>query len=542
MARRLLEKAGPKSVEPPIMGIAGRAVATALSSSFLFGYSIGVPNSCSGLMAASLHWCGNDWETDCTTSRTLQSFVNSALYLGAAMGAWFLGRAEISARTSREHLMLSDVLFAAGAICCSLAQGAAAIVIGRFLSGVGMGICGIAAPVFIAEISPKERRGLFCCFHKTFISVGLLASIAFGLPQGVPPSDASQPVEGLDAWYWRCLLGFAAVPAVSQCFIFGRLWPIDPPGQLVIQGRIAEARALIFRTYGFVMQGEIAVTNFENCRLASELETRVNDLVAAAASAKNIERIRLADALGDPFFRCALWLGFFLAALQQLCGINALMSHSNTLFKEGGIASDHLTLASTVMCCINVCFSTLASLSADGWGRRSLLLLGTTLMALGMFLLSWFSGHHAPDFFVPPEYLGIVTVGCFTLFVVSFSAGLGAITWLYLSEIYPIEIRGSALSACGIVNWVCCFVVVFCSRFFTLHQSVKFFGIMTSMGALGIYLWIVETKGCTMDDSPLTPRSKRSTSTILTPSTGDYSALGDGDDSTHACTDDSEDS
>merc|ERR1719265_1074939 len=100
-------------------------------------------------------------------------------------------------------------------------------------------------------------------------------------------------------------------------------------------------------------------------------------------------------------------------------------------------------------------------------------------MSVAMLVLSLCSGKLGADL-VPQEYLGVATVGCFSLFVVSFSAGLGAITWLYLSEIYPIEIRGSALSACGIVNWVCCFVVVFCSRFLTLHQSVKFFGIMTS--------------------------------------------------------------
>merc|ERR1740117_1429910 len=125
---------------------------------------------------------------------------------------------------------------------------------------------------------------------------------------------------------------------------------------------------------------------------------------------------------------------------------------------------------------------------------------------------------------VPPEYLGVVTVGCFSLFVVSFSAGLGAITWLYLSEIYPMEIRGAALSACGVVNWVSSFTVVFGGRFLTLHQSVKVFGLITTVGALGIWVWVVETKGCSMNDSPLTPRSERSNSALLTP-TLDYQCL-----------------
>merc|ERR550532_2572795 len=111
----------------------------------------------------------------------------------------------------------------------------------------------------------------------------------------------------------------------------------------------------------------------------------------------------------------------------------------------------------------------------------------------------------------------LITVVCFSLFVVSFSAGLGAVTWLYLAEIYPMEIRGSALSACGVINWLSCFSVVFGTRFLSVHSACRLFGMISAIGFLGVYLWVVETKGCSMDDSPLTPRSARSSSTLLTP-------------------------
>merc|ERR550537_1415548 len=100
----------------------------------------------------------------------------------------------------------------------------------------------------------------------------------------------------------------------------------------------------------------------------------------------------------------------------------------------------------------------------------------------------------------------------FSLFVTSFSAGLGAITWLYLSEIYPSEIRGSALSACGVLNWLCSFAMVFLAGFLNLTQTcLLFFGI-SLVGSIGVYSWVIETKGSSMDDSPLTPRSGRSSS------------------------------
>lgn len=495
----------------------------------MFGYSICVLNSCLELLAVDLRWCDNDWQGGCAESRLRQGIVTASLYLGAAVGSWILGWPALSAWTSRSQLLLSDALFISGALFGASAQSATILVLARFLSGVGLGVCGIATPVFIAEISPRDLRGLFCCSHGTVIAIGAFAAVAMGLPQAPPPVDANQPLEGMDIWYWRWLLGSVVAPAAFQAAVFGFFWPIDPPGQLVGRGQVREARALIFSTHGLEPPDKNAGPDFLfGPRLARTLEMEIGKLIRAAAEAKSIEPIRMADAVFDPFFRCALWLGFFLAALSQLCGVNALMSYSNILFRQGGIAPDQVTRASTIMCVVNVLVSYLASRAADRYGRRSLLLAGTTLMAFALFLLSLCSGRHASG-----EYLGVATVFCFTLFVVSFNTGLGGITWLYLSEIYPIEIRGAALSTCGIITWIGGFAVVFGARFLTLHESVRVFGLVTTLGALGIYLWVVETKGCSLDDSPLTPRSERSTSALLSPSgaasspRAGYNLLGD---------------
>merc|ERR1719188_1163730 len=119
--------------------------------------------------------------------------------------------------------------------------------------------------------------------------------------------------------------------------------------------------------------------------------------------------------------------------------------------------------------------------------------------------------------FLPASSIGIGAVVIFTVFVQSFSFGLGAVTWLYLSEIYPMEIRGPALSACGVINWLCSFVVVFGTRFLSLTGACHVFGLICLFGFLGTWAWVVETKGCSMDDSPLTPKSKRGSSPLLTP-------------------------
>merc|ERR1719203_2605518 len=78
-----------------------------------------------------------------------------------------------------------------------------------------------------------------------------------------------------------------------------------------------------------------------------------------------------------------------------------------------------------------------------------------------------------------------------------------------------MEIRGSALSACGVLNWLSCFAVVFDTRFLSLRQVCKFFATVCFVGFVGVYLWVIETKGCSMNDSPLTPRSKRNASPLM---------------------------
>lgn len=489
--------------------IASAAAAVAVVSSFLFGYSICVLDSCGELIPVVFEWCNSNWQSDCLASRVCQGLVNASLYLGAAAGAFVSGRPRLTSRGSRLQLCLSDAMFVAGGLACAFAQGALSLLLGRLLSGVGLGISAIAAPLYIAEVSPRERRGSNAALHGVFIALGILASITFGLPQSPPPSGPEQPLDGLDVWYWRLLLGFPALPAFLQMILFRWVVPIDPPSFLVLKGQVKEARSLLYRIYG-VAQPEGGAADLHDRKVVS-LELQMTELMEVSANYRVIPRIHLYQAVCDPFLRCALFLGFALAAFQQICGINALMSYSNSMFQEAGVSPQHLTLASTAMASANVLVSVLSSRVVDHWGRRRLLLVGSFLQALAMGVITTSTGG------LPPRLSGLVTVGCFSLFAVSFSAGLGAVTWLYLSEIYPMEIRGSALSACGVINWLGCFTVVFGARFLSLHSACRLFGMISALGFLGVYLWVVETKGCSMDDSPLTPRSGRSSSTILTP-------------------------
>jgi len=432
------------------------------------------------------------------------------------------------------QMIVSDLLFAAGGLCCASAQNFLMLLIGRLVSGVGLGLCAIAAPLYIAEISPREHRGRNSGMHGVGITVGILAGTLLGLPQDPPPSGPGEALEGINTWYWRCLLGFQILPAILQIIIFYSILPLDPPSFLVQRDQVDEARTLLYKTYGLDGSSVSSTPNpLSTPPLGTptpqrksqpktvqksdfNLELQLDELIEAAATAKDVPHIHIHQAAFDPFLRCAVFLGFGLAAFQQLCGINALMSYSNMFFSEGGIPASQTTLASCAMATANVVVSFWSSKVVDQWGRRSLLLCGSLGQALSMGLLSICVLPSVASLF-PTMVMGLVTVVAFSLFVVTFSAGLGAITWLYLSEIYPMEIRGSALSACGVINWLASFGIVFVVKFLSLQHTCFLLFSISFVGFFGVNLWIVETKGCSMDDSPLTPRSGRSSSKILTP-------------------------
>jgi hypothetical protein len=320
------------------------------------------------------------------------------------------------------------------------------------------------------------------------------------------------------------------VLASLQAAWFLWAYPVDAPSSLVVRGEMDLARCVLYKTYG---QAAGENVDMQGKRQAA-LEAQLTDLREAAAAAKALPPIKVVQAMCDPFLRTAVFLGIALAAFQQLCGINGLMAYSNSLFAEAGIAPQSLTLASTAMATANVAASLLSSRMVDRWGRRKLLMTGSFCQAMSMALLSALLDKRSQAL-LPAAAVGPAAVVCFTVFVMTFSFGLGAVTWLYLSEIYPMEIRGASLSACGVINWMCSFVVVFGTTFLSLTAACHLFGLICLFGFLGTYAWVVETKGCSMDDSPLTPKSRRGSSPLLTPVNpdsprGDYKKMADDDD------------
>mmetsp|Transcript_54684 Transcript_54684/g.127537 ORF Transcript_54684/g.127537 Transcript_54684/m.127537 type:complete len:545 (-) Transcript_54684:191-1825(-) len=501
---RKLGKAKEEEVlEPPMFGIATQAVYAGVIGSFLYGYMLCYLNSCMDFITLTFEWCESAVVADCLVSRITSGLINAVLYLGAAAGAFLLGRPFMAHYSSRQHLILSDVFFFSGGLIGTCATGIRCLLVSRLLSGIALGISAIAAPVYIAEVSPTEYRGLHAAKHGLYIAVGLLFAELIGLPQDPPGNGLTET----NRWFWRVILGVPVLAAGLQYMLLKFDLPIDPALFLVRQGQMEEARMMLYRTYGLSPPEETSA-ELARARVA-KLELKLRDLAVAATEAQGIKRITIIQALQDTYLRCSLLVGCFLAAYQQLTGINALMAYSNGLFAQAGIPNNDLTLASVGMCIANVLVSVWSTRLVDNMGRRTLLLYGCGLQSLAMAAMVYLVN-------ALPEYIrGVCAFLFFSCFVVSWNFGLGAVTWLWLSEIYPMEIRGPALSACGVVKWLSCFFVVLIARFLNLYSSCALFGFVSAIGVVGIWLFVLETKGCDMEDSPMTPRSERSTSILL---------------------------
>ena len=191
---------------------------------------------------------------------------------------------------------------------------------------------------------------------------------------------------------------------------------------------------------------------------------------------------------------------------------------SNTLYQNAGAKPSQITLFSSGTAMLNVLMTLVAAKLMDAAGRRTLLLLSGSGQAFSMgiaFVCSIIADNSAPPAAgAPPGTTAYIMIAAINLFIISFAVGFGPTVWVYLSEIYPKELRGSCLSAGICVNWMSSATVVFVLvNLFALagkYQKTVQYGTLTLLNLLCllfVYIYIVETKGSSIEDSPMYNRA-----------------------------------
>ncbi|KAK4711947.1 hypothetical protein R3W88_006460 [Solanum pinnatisectum] len=449
-----IEDAAPLKVQGQSSGSVLPYVGVACLGAILFGYHLGVVNGALEYLAKDLGIAENT---------VIQGWIVSTVLAGAFLGSFTGGvLADKFGRT--KTFILDAIPLSVGAFLCTTAQSVQAMIIGRLLTGIGIGISSAIVPLYISEISPTEIRGTLGTVNQLFICIGILVALVVGLPLSGNPS------------WWRTMFGLALIPSVLLAI--GMAFSPESPRWLYQQGRISEAETSIKRLYGKEKVAEVMGDLEASARGSSEPDAGWLDLFSSR-------------------YRKVVSIGAAMFLLQQLAGINAVVYYSTAVFRSAGITSD--VAASALVGAANVFGTTVASSLMDKQGRKSLLLISYTGMAASMMLLSL-----SFTWKVLTPYSGTLAVLGTVLYVLSFSLGAGPVPALLLPEIFASRIRAKAVALSLGVHWIMNFFIglYFLSIVTKFGISTVYMGFALSCLVAVVYITgnVVETKGRSLEE------------------------------------------
>ena len=438
------------------------AAAFAALGGLLFGYDTGV-------ISGALIFIKKEF----ALSIFEQELIVSIVLAGAIVGAFSGGR--LSDRFGRRATLLAtSVVFIAGAIFCAAATSIAALVIGRIVVGLGIGLACTTVPIYISEVAPPEARGWQVSLFQLAITIGILG--AYLVDFAYAKTEA-----------WRWMLGLAVIPGVILGV--GMLFLPESPRWLAKYLHPEAARAVLVRIRG-----------------TNNVDSEFRDIIGSLEQAE--EHGRWADLL-SPTVRPALVVGIGLAIFQQITGINTVIYYAPTIVLAAGIPSaSGAILATAVIGLTNVIMTIVAMWLIDRVGRRPLLLVGIAGMAVCLGILG-------AAFRMQAETSTVAWVAVMTLmaYVAFFAISLGPIFWLLIAEIYPLQIRGLAEGTAAGSNWI--FNLVVSITFLSLVQAIGpswtfwLYGVLSIAAFVFSYYMVPETKGRTLEEIEQGWRTRR---------------------------------
>lgn len=440
------------SVQAEETGFVFAAAAFAALGGLLFGYDTGV-------ISGALIFIRSQFGL----STFQQELVVSVVLVGAAAGALSGGRlADTFGR--RFMLLITALIFVAGALVCASAPSLAVLVIGRLIVGLGIGLACSTVPVYISEVSPPATRGWQVSLFQLAITIGILAAYL-----------VDYAFSGSSGWRW--MLGLAVVP--GAILGLGMVRMPESPRWLAEHNQSELAHGVLARIRG-----------------GKNIESEWREIQETLAEGQ--ESGRFSD-LFNPSMRIALVIGIGLAIFQQVTGINTVIYYAPLIVQSAGISTaSGAILATAGIGLVNVLMTIVAMWLIDHAGRRALLLVGIAGMIVSLGVLGFV-------FRMPTggalAWLAVITL---MVYVASFAISLGPIFWLLIAEIYPLRVRGIAEGTAAGVNWAFNFLVsiTFLTLVELLGPSLTFwvYALLAIASWLFSYYLVPETKGRTLEE------------------------------------------
>ncbi|MER7405886.1 sugar porter family MFS transporter [Streptomyces sp. NPDC000070] len=425
----------------------------------LFGYDTGVINGALPYMTEDLG-----------LTPVTEGMVTSSLLLGAALGAVTGGRLS-DARGRRRNILLLAVLFFVGALGCTLAPTTEVMIVARFVLGLAVGGASVTVPVYLAEISPAERRGALVTRNELMIVSGQLLAFT--------SNAIIARVGGESGGVWRWMLVIATLPAVVLWF--GMLVMPESPRWLASQSRFGEALEVL-----------------RQVRSRARAEAELKEVSALAVKDEQAKLGGWQDMKSTPWVRKLMFVGFGIAIVQQITGVNTIMYYGTQILTDAGFAADSALTANIANGVISVLATFVGIWLLGRVRRRPMLMTGQAGTTVALLLIGVFS------LVLPSGDARAFAVLAMTVTFLAFQQGaISPVTWLMLSEIFPMRMRGFGMGIAAVVLWLTNFVIglVFPSLVSGIGISNTFF-LFVVAGVLSltfVKLYVPETKGRTLE-------------------------------------------
>lgn len=440
----------------------------AASGSLLFGYDWVVIGGAKPFYEAYFN----------ITDPAVSGWAMSSALVGCIVGAMISGYLSDGLGRKRT-LIISAVLFTVSAWGTAWYDTFTPFIIYRIVGGVGIGIASGIAPVYVAEMSPAERRGQLVAVNQLAIVIGVLAAQIVNLliAESVDPKASLSEIAASwnGQWGWRWMFWAELVPAVA--FFVLMFFVPESPRYLAKIGKKDAAFNVLKR-----LGGE---------QYATEVLTEVE---ATLRGAENEEKVSLKQTFSKKY-KFVLMVGIVLAAFQQWTGINVIFNYAQEVFHSAGFDIDSTLKSIVATGLINFLATVVALPLVDKVGRRRLMLIGSA--GLVVIYAGMVYAYATGTLGLPVLMLVLAAIAIYAL-------TLAPVTWVLLAEIFPNKIRGMAMSIGTFSLWVACFLLTY--TFPIINSALGAAGsfglylVICMGGFLFIYKNVPETKGISLEE------------------------------------------
>lgn len=411
--------------------------------------------------------------TDLDLSIVQQEFIVGSLNLIAAFGGLIAGK--LSDKLGRKKaISFACVVFVIGAIIMACAQDFQTLLIGRIITGTGVGCGFVVAPVYITEITPPEIRGQLVSLTDVSINVGILV--------GYIVAYVCETIISNDGMKWRLMLGLSAVAPIAIILSLSTL--PESPRWLINKGRDHEGLQVL----KLIMSDEREA--LESLRLIQNSANRAPGIKYKDSSWLDILCPK------DPIIKAAMFVGLGLGFWQQASGSEAAVYYSPIILDEAGFTSRGSLLAAT---CLIGSFKVGGELIAmsllDRVGRRPLFILSSVLCTISLAIVATALTYN---------WNAALTLAGICNFMLCFSLGLGPLTFVVAAEIFPVQVRGKAVSCVVFVNRALSGIIAL--SFLSLSEALSVGGafyLFMSCAAISVFFYVFcvpETMGKTLEE------------------------------------------